>query len=347
MATPTGADRAAGPPEAVVHEWLSGFERTQLLYVMAALGLADHLRDGPKSSAALAEAAGAHPHALARLLRALASLGVVDYVAPDTFALTPLSACLLSDAPGSLRTVALAAGALNYRAWGELLHSVTTGQTAFGRAHGVGFFDYLGQHPDLAGLFDEQMAGGFERRNAAIVAAYDFSALRTIVDVGGGHGGLIAAILAAYPSLRGILVDLPHVVAGAAPVLAAAGVADRCRVVAGDFFQAVPAGGDAYLLAGVLHDWDDAAAAVILRNCRAALAGDGRVLVAEQVAPPDNAPFPAALLDIAMLVHTGGRERTAAEFEALFSTAGLRLANIIRTGWGRLLEGVPVEPAVD
>ena len=347
MSTPTGAGRAAVPPEAVVHELISGFQRTQLLYVMAALGLADRLQDGPKSSEALARASGAHPHALARLLRALASLGVVDYVAPDTFALTPLSACLLSDAPGSLRTMALVAGALNYRAWGELLHSVTTGQTAFERAHGMGFFAYLAQHPDLASLFDEQMAGGFERRNAAIVAAYDFSALRTIVDVGGGLGGLIAAILVAYPSLRGILVDLPHVVAGAAPVLAAAGVADRCQVVAGDFFQAVPAGGDAYLLAGVLHDWDDEAAGVILRNCRAAMAGDGRVLVAEQVAPPGNAPFPAALLDVAMLVNTGGRERTAAEFDGLFSAAGLRLTTIMRTGWGRLLEGVAVEPAAD
>ncbi|HEX5502371.1 MAG TPA: methyltransferase, partial [Thermomicrobiales bacterium] len=237
---------------------LSGYRVSQAIYVVAALGLADLLRDGPRGSDELAQATATHAGALYRVLRFLAGVGLFDEVAPRRFALTPLGAGLRSDLPASVRPLALMLlDPSQWRPWGELLHSVRTGETAFDYTHGMGRFDYLAEHPDAAAAFNAAMTSNTAASGAAITDAYDFSGIARLVDVGGGHGLLLATALRAHPALRGVLFDRPEVVAGAAATLAAAGVAERCEIDGGDFFTAVPPGGDAYVLRQVIHDWDD------------------------------------------------------------------------------------------
>lgn len=223
-------------------------------------------------------------------------------------------------------------------AWTDLYTTVKTGEPAFDRVHGAALFDYLAEHPEDAAVFDAAMTSTSKSNTVSIVAAYDFTRFGTIVDVGGGQGGLLAAILAANPHLHGVLFDAPTVVAGAAEELSRAGVGDRCTVVGGDFFDSVPAGGDAYLLSGVIHDWDDDHAVKILSACRAAMADTGCVLIAEMVLPQgpekgtekDTAPLTGKLLDVEMLVMTsGGRQRTEAQFRTVLHQAGLRLTRIL------------------
>jgi hypothetical protein len=310
---------------------MSGYRVSQALYVAATLGIADRLKDGPQSSDALAEATGTHAGALYRLLRFLAGAGVVHEVAPRHFALTPLGAGLRADLPGSLRPAALMLlDTAHWPAWGQLLHSVRTGETAFARVHGKGFFDYLAGHSEAAATFHRAMASNMAQSGSAITRAYDFAGIRRLVDVGGGQGVLLATILRAHPAMRGVLFDQPEVVVGARATLEAQGVADRCEVVGGDFFDAVPPGGDAYLLRQVVHDWDDARAATILANCRRAIQGPGRLLVVERVVAPDyRHAMPVLHLDMEMLVNLGGLQRTATEYEALFAAAGFRLSRSV------------------
>jgi hypothetical protein len=322
---------------------IHGSKITQLLSVVAKLGIADLLRDGPKHSEELAQAVGAHPRTLYRVLRALASLGVFAEDQAQCFHLTPLANLLRAEVPESLRALAIVYGEeWIWHAEGALLYSVRTGKAAFHHVHGMSPFDYYRQHAEAAAGFNAAMTSVSGHEFAAIIAAYDFAGMATIVDVGGGHGALLAEILKTYPHMRGILFDLPAVVESAQPLLEAAGITARCTRVAGDFFQTLPGGGDAYILKRVIHDWDDAPAAAMLTQCRRAMPAHSRLLLMERVIPPGNAPSLGKLGDITMLLHYGGLERTEAEYRGLLEVAGFTLVRIIPTQAPlSIIEGVP------
>jgi len=304
----------------------------QALHVAAALGLADLMANGPVTVDDLAAATSARRPSLYRLLRMLAGAGVFREETDGRFALTDLGSTLRGEGPDSVRDWALYVGAREpWEAWGRLRETVITGEPGFVLAHGMSTYEYLARHPELGAPFDRWMTRQSDQHNAAIVAAYDFSPFRIVADIGGGQGSTLAAILRANPSLRGILLDLPQVVAHATP-LEEAGVADRCEIVGGDMLQRVTGGADAYLLKRVLMIWGDEQAIQVLRHCVEVLPKDGRVLVVEMVMPPGNDPSPAKSFDLLMLLaNRGGRVRTEAEFRDLFAVAGLRLTRIIPT----------------
>ncbi len=329
--------------QAALRRLIVGQRLTQALHVAASLRIADRLAGGPLAAADLARAAGADAAALARVLGLLASEGVFAATDDGRFALTPLGAALRSDVADSLWSRALTEGEpWNWLAWGNLLGAVLTGTTAFERTHGVPLFEYLERHPEANATFNELMAAQTRAWTPAIVGALDLAGVATVVDVGGGHGALAAAVLGANPGLRAIVFDRPHVAAGAAAVLAAAGVAERCAVEAGDFFQAVPRG-DCYLLKHILHDWDDARCLAILRNCRGAAAEGARLIAIEVLLAPGNRPDYGRYLDVNMLVLTGGRERSAEEYGALFRAAGFAPSRVVPTrSEVKLIEAVAV-----
>ena len=321
------------PSSAAILSLLTGRWVSHLLYVVARLEIADHLKDGPRTVEELAAAVGAQASLLYRVLRALASLGVFAETGDKRFKLTPLAATLQKGVPGSMHSAALIFEQKYLEdAWGLLLHGVKTGEAPFLKAHGVPVFEYLKRHPEDLKVFGESMTSFSSIENAAIAAAYRFSGIRTLVDVGGGHGSLLATILQANPKLTGVLFDLPAVIASARQDgrLTAKGIRERCRLECGDFFEAVPKGGDAYIMKRVLHDWDDEHCKKILSNCCAAMSEKGKVLVADAVIPPGNDPDRGKLLDIQMLV-MGGQERTKEEFAVLFRDAGLKLSRIVPT----------------
>ena len=328
----------------VLARLLVGNQIQQAIYVAAKLGIADQLQDGPRDSAELAEIVGAHPDALRRLLRALASYGVVAADDERRFSLTPLGELLRSGTPRSVRPFALWSGGVSYQAFGALEHSVRTGGPAFEHLFGQEFFTYLAQHPESGEVFDEMMS----RHTAPVacaVAGYDFSGVDVVVDVGGGRGELLAAILSTHPAIRGVLVDQPRVLDEARRVFERTGVADRCTSVFGDIRRALPVG-DAYVLKSVLHGLPDDEAVQVLANCRRAMRPNGMLLVVEFVLPCDNGPSPGLLMDLLMLVGCHGRERTAAEFAALFEAVGLRLVEITATRHGySVMEGRLAQPA--
>jgi hypothetical protein len=274
----------------------------------------------------------------------LAAVGIFKEEADRRFALTPLGECLRSDAPEPVGPRASFIGQPEFwLAWGDLLHSVRTGQNAFRHVHGMDMWDCWARNPEAGAVFDRAMVGTSRRVADAILAAYDFGRLACIVDVGGGQGALLAAILARHSMVRGILFDLPQVAAAAEQVLRDAGVADRCQIVGGDFFQAVPDGGDAYLLKYILHDWEDEPATRILRSCRRAITPNGRVLVIEREIGPPNEGAEAKFADLNMLVMTGGLERTREEYAGLFAAASFRLVSSTSTGTDvSVITGVPV-----
>jgi hypothetical protein len=328
---------------------IGGFCATQLIGTAARLGLADRLRDGPRRSVEVAEEIGAHAPYLHRLMRALVEIDVLCEEADGRFGLTPIGTLLREDVPGSLQPVAIVYGDPFYRAWSDLLQTVLTGETAFDRVFGAPLFDYCSQHPDVGAAFDRTMASLGATMATQVVAAYDFSAMETVVDVGGGQGTLLATSLKANPHLTGVLFDLPSVTSGAGRWLEKEGLADRCRLVAGDFFQSVPASGDAYLLKWILHDWDDERAATILRNCRRVMGEQARLLVVEVVLLDRITTAPVGTAnDMHMMAVTGGRERTEAEYRSLLAVTGFHLARIIPAGvhpvFGAtvsIIEGVP------
>ena len=322
----------------------NGYQVSQAIHVAATLGLADLLGDGTRSSDELAEATGADADALYRLLRALASVGVLNEHDDRRFALTPLGEYLRSDTVGSLQDWAAFVGRpYHWDAWGSLLHSVRTGENAFRHLHGTGVWDFRQAHPEENAIFDQAMTSLTSGATEALTAAYDFGRFRTIVDVGGGRGALLIALLQKHPQLHGVLFDHPTVVAGAREAVHDAGVADRCRLVGGDFFDSVPAGGDAYVLKSVIHDWEDDESIRILRSCRAAMRDGSMLLLVElELGPPNTAPV-AKFGDLNMLVAPGGRERTSEEYAALFAAGGFRLVEATPTGTGlAVFEGVPV-----
>ncbi|HKU42731.1 MAG TPA: methyltransferase [Polyangiales bacterium] len=319
-------------PDLLLMQMVMGFRMTQLLHVAAKLNIADQLAGGSKSARELAKSCGCNADALYRTLRALSNLGVLVELGQERFRLTPLGEHLRAGVPGSLHGAALLYGEpWLWNAYGHLLHSVQTGKPAFEHTHGSSFFDYLSEQPDAAEVFNAAMTSFSEQETAALLRAYDFSNVRHVLDVGGGHGRLAAALLRAHPNLRATLFDRPQVVSGASELQEAEGLGARCTIVAGNFFEAVPAGADVYLLKSVIHDWDDDKATQILKRCREAMAPESRLLVVERVVGDPGEVSEAKLFDINMLTMLGGRERTQFEHQALLATAGLRLTRLIST----------------
>ena len=339
----TGASQLALMP------LITGFMTSRIIQVAAELGIADLLAKGPTTIEGLSARTQTHAPSLHRMLRALASFGLVDEIEPGRFALTLLGTQLCSNKAWSLRHLAMMYGSERaWRCWGDLLHCVRTGQSGMAHVYGVGSFEYLTAHPEAARVFNEAMAEITRQIARAVVAAYDFSRFSTIVDVGGGSGALITAILAASKALRGIVFDLPSGNAEAAHQLATAGVAERCTVITGDFFQSVPGNADAYILKSVIHDWDDERSITILKNCRKAITANGKLLLVERVMPQRMEASPThqqmAMLDMNMLVMPGGRERTQAEYRSLFAAAGFELERILplpQTVGVSLIEVIP------
>jgi hypothetical protein len=327
----------------MLRQQIMGFRLTQMIYVAAKLGLAEHLNDGAQPTSVLASRVGAHPAALYRLLRALASVGLFAETTDGAFELTPPARLLAPDVPGSFHGLALLYGdEWLYRAYGRLLFSVETGSPAFDHVHGQSFYGYLAAHEDAAACFDGAMSAYSRQEAAGLLDAYDFTDVTRVVDVGGGHGALVVALLDAYPSMSAILFDMPRVIAEARPSFEAQEDAGRVQCVAGDFFHGVPAGGDLYLLKSILHNWDDDRCISILKHCRDAITPSGRLLIAERVIPTGNGPDEAKLFDINMLVVIAGQERTEAEFEHLLHAAGFRPTRRIATATPlTLIEAVP------
>lgn len=317
-------------PNRSLLELICGYWHTQAVYAVAQLRIADRLAAGPRTAEDLAAEAGVLPGPLYRLLRALASVGVFAEDERRCFRLTPMAEELI-DRPGSKYAVALMNGVEHYRAWGDFLHSLQTGTPAFDHVYGQPCFDYLASHPEAAKVFDAAMTGYHGHETQAMLDAYDFTGIGTLVDVGGGNGTVLTTALRKHPTLKGILYDLANVVERARPNIEAKDLGGRCRAVAGSFFEAVPSGGDAYLMRHIIHDWTDAQCRTILGHIRKVIPASGRLLVIEMVLKPGNEPDLAKFLDLNMLALPGGQERTEAEYRALFASAGFTLTRIVPT----------------
>lgn len=320
------------PPSIYLMQVMFGFAASRAVGVAAELGIADLLEDGPKSAGELSRRTRTHERSLYRVLRACASVGIFSEDADKRFRLTPPAESLLSAAPGSLRSfVTLMTNDFQYQTWAGLLYSVQTGEPAFGKAIGTSSASNFWNNEKAGNVFDDAMSSNSAFSSAAVLSAYDFSSVSRLVDVGGGHGRLLAAILKKYPALRGTLYDTPAIVEAATDLLQGQGVADRCEQVGGNFFEAVPPGGDAYLLKHIIHDWNDEQSLAILKNCRDAMSPHGKVLVVEMVLPAGNEPSFGKFLDLQMLLYLRGGERTEAEYRQLFDGAGLVLTRTLST----------------
>lgn len=302
------------------------------LTLATSLGIADLLAKGPQTSDALAQATSTHLPSLYRVLRLLSSFGVFAEVAPGRFAQTASSELLRTGTVASLRSFVQMTGLPVWaQTYAEALHSVKTGEPAWKQVVGAEVFEYLATHPAESAVVNAAMSDFGRGVSEAVVQAYDFSGLETIVDVGGGHGTLLSAILRRHTHLKGVLFDLPHVVDGARALIASAGLADRCEIRGGDFFTEVPVGGDAYILSFVIHDWDRGRAVAILKRCRQVMSTTGRLLLVEAVIPPGNEPHFGKILDFVMLTAAGGQERTQEEYRGLLQEAGFRLNTVVTT----------------
>ena len=336
MSTTSGIATPDSSPSAAMLQIMTGFRVSRATHVAAKLGIADLLKDGPKSSEELAQLTDTHAPSLYRVMRALASAGVFGQDEQGRFTLTPVAATLRSDVPNSLRALAIMnLGEERYQAWGDLMHSVRTGEIAFNRVFGMGLWEYYSQHPEQAKIFDESMANFIAAHNAAVLASYPFSAIDTLVDVGGGNGSFIISALQANPRMKGVLFDLPHVAEQARKRIADAGLAERCEIIGGDILASVPEGGTAYILSQVIHDWDDDRAIAILESCHRAMKDKAKLLLVERILPAraeqSVALQRAFMLDVHMMATTGGRERTEAEYRALLDTAGFRMTKVVPT----------------
>ncbi len=308
---------------------MHGFRSTQAIYVFAKLRLADHLADSPLTAAELASTVDADPANLGRVLRLAAFYGLVTELPEGRFELTEFGQPLRSDVKESIAPTAIMLGQEHYRAWGSLLHSVMSGESAFQHVYGMPMFDYLAKDPEAQADFDAAMGSGTEVFLRSLVDVYDFSESRVIVDVGGGNGSVSAVILKQNPSLEAVIYDQPQVLQAADRYLSAAGVRSRCRLVSGDFFSSVPHEGDIYVLSNIVHDWDDERAVRILRNCRTSMKPSAAVLLLEAVLPEHGRPSVATMFDVNMMVMLTGRERTEAQFRSLLGGAELRLTKVV------------------
>ncbi|MFN0318249.1 MAG: methyltransferase [Burkholderiales bacterium] len=332
-------------PAAKVRDMINWYFVSRAIFVAAQHDIASRLSGGAKTAQALADELSLHGLTLHRMLRALASRGIFREDEKGRFANTELSECLREDVPNSLRGLALLFGDdTSWKCWEELPYCIQTGKPSFEKIYGEEFWDYLSHHPEKAAMFDRAMASSSGLINDAVASAYDFSAAESIVDVAGGIGSTLCAILGASPRLKGVLFDLPHLQQRAEQYIAGQGLSGRCKFRPGSFFDAVPRGAGLYFMKHIVHDWDDANCIKFLRNARAAMSAGSKLLVCERIVPPGNEPFSAKWSDLHMLVHThGGRERTEAEFRDLYERSGFRLSRAIPTksDWS-LIEGVPV-----
>jgi DNA-binding transcriptional ArsR family regulator len=320
------------PAPAAIFEMILAGWTSQAITVVAQLGVADALADGPLPIDELAARVDADADALRRLLRALISRGIFRERRDGRYELNSLSDTLRSDAPVSMKSAARFYGSQEQRErWTQLVNSIRTGHAVVAALRGKESFEYFAENPELAALFNQTMTSISELTDATVVAGYDFSVYPTIVDVGGGHGPLLATILAAAPASRGVLSDLSTVVADAPNLLRERDVADRVRIEEGSFFDSVPRGGDAYVLKNIIHDWPDEKAVQILRNVRAAADPQATLLLVELVIPRHNRDFPGKWADLEMMLNLGARERTAAEYRDLLSQAGFRITRVVQT----------------
>lgn len=323
------------PPPAALFQIIAGVWVAQAVSTVAKLGIADLLADGPKTAKELARslderASSVHAEALHRVLRGVSTVGVLKMEGDDTFMLTPVGQLLRTNVPGSMRAFIIAETAPGHWVpWGHLDEAVRTGKPVMQNALGMDPWEYYAKNPEEGRLFSEAMSGLSASEVHALLASYSFRDAKKIVDVGGAHGAALAAILRSEPSARGVLFDLPDVIESAGPTLA--GLEGRVERAAGSFFESVPTGADVYFLKHVLHDWDDAQCVQILKNVRAAMPPNAKVVVAEMVIGGDGPPSPAPLLDLNMLVLLGGKERSVPEFAKLFEAAGLKLAGVTPT----------------
>jgi ubiquinone/menaquinone biosynthesis C-methylase UbiE len=329
-------------PRQQLAQMITSYWTSQSIHVAAKLKLADLIHAGPKTGAELAAATKTQPQALYRLLRALASAEIFREEAGGKFHMTD-KADLLRDAHGSMWAVAMMMGDEHFRSWGDLLYSVQTGKPAFDHIFGKPVFEWLSQHAEEAKIFDAAMTGFHGPETQAMIDAYDYTGINTLVDIGGGNGTVLTAVLQKNPTMEAILYDLPGVIERAKKNLADAGLSSRCKTMAGSFFDSVPVGGDAYQMRHIIHDWTDEQCDTILRNVRRVIPKHGRLLVIEMVIKPGNEPQPAKWLDLNMLVLPGGRERTEAEYRDMYAKADFRLERIVPTPTEvSVIEGRPV-----
>lgn len=325
-------DQEPTSPETVMHRLLIGAWVAQTIAAVADVGVADALADGPLSIDDLAGKVGADPDALRRALRAVMSKGIFAQCDDGRYKLTPLADLLRSDAPVPMAPLARFVGARQEREhWSALTEAIKTGTSRVCALRGKSFFDYLGDDLEYSQIFNDAMTSISAYVNVPVVEAYDFKQFDTIVDVAGGHGRLLAAILESAPAARGVLFDLPEVVAGASPLLEELRVADRVQLAKGSFFEEIPAGGDAYLLKHIIHDWSDDASLRILKNVRHAATTDAALLLVETVIPEDNREFTGKFVDMEMLLFNDGRERTANEYRRLLDEAGWQMTRVVDT----------------
>lgn len=342
MNATTAAKGQTPPAHADMFQLLNGMFVAGTISCLAQLGIPDLVEHGPKSADELARQIGADPHAVYRLMRATASVGVLSEGADGKFSETPLSAVLRSNAKPSLRAFAMMhAREWHGRGWTQLEYCVRTGKQAIDKIYGMPIFQYFQQHPEEAQLFNECMTNLSTIDGPAVADAYSFSEIHSIVDVGGGHGLLLATILARNAHVKGTLYDVAHVVAGAKdgplkPVM------DRCTIASGDMFSSVPAGADAYIMKHIIHDWPDDLCIKILRACRQGVNPGGKLLVVDNVIHPGNEFAPGKFMDLQMLIFPGGCERTEKQFSDLFAAAGWKLSRVIPTVVPEsIVEGVP------
>ncbi|HLM56895.1 MAG TPA: methyltransferase [Pyrinomonadaceae bacterium] len=324
------------PPALLLRRLIGSYRITHAIKAAAELGITDHLGESPQSAAELAARLHLNPQALYRLLRTLVSIGLLADAGDGLFTLTPAGACLRSDAPDGMRAWALCEGAEYYQgAWMNLPHALRTGETAFEYTHGTSFYQYLAEHPETGHDFSQAMLDYARLIAKAVVAGYDFSGVRRVVDIGCSHGRLLSAILRANPTVSGVLFDRPEVIGRAGERIRGTELADRAELVAGDFFESLPEGGDLYILSRILMDHDDDASVRLLQNCHRAMGAGGRVLIVQLLMPEQGGGgareplFEAAVSDLNMLVLTGGRERTEGEYRTLLGRAGFRLARVV------------------
>jgi O-methyltransferase len=333
VSTSTVPEQKIDPQSAqqLVFQLGTGYILSAAMQVVVSLGIADRLADGPRNVSELAQKAGVNEDALYRVLRSLSSAGVFVENAPRQFSNNIASEQLRAGTTGLHEMVLWMSDAFHFKVYADIMHSVKTGLPAVEKTLGMPVFEYFPKNPDLSERFNNAMTAFSAMVIPAVLKAYDFSGIGTLVDVAGGHGQVLTSILKAYPAMKGVLGDLEHVIAGAEPRIRALGLGDRCRTEVIDCFKAVPRGGDAYIMKHIIHDWDDEKSITILKNIREAMNPGGRVILLESVLPPANQPDFGKIIDIEMLLMPGGRERTEEEFRSLFDRAGFRLTRIVRT----------------
>lgn len=323
------------PPQVAMLQFLGGIRVARSIYAAAELGIADLLADGPKTVEELAQATNTHGPSLYRVLRALAGFGIFAEDETGRFTLTPPAEFLQTDFPDSVRAaVRLFGEDWHWQVWGDLSESVKTGEPTFDQFHGMGFFDYCNQNPAFANSSGNSKTSITARASTSLLANYDFSSFGKVVDIAvmGGYGNTLIPLLKANPTLKGVLFDIKPVIAAAKPVIEAAGLGDRCELIIGHCLETVPSGGDAYILMFVVHNWDDQRAIKILKNCHAAMAEDGKLLLVEMIMPKGNEPFVGKLIDLeSLLITPGGYERTEAQYRSLLESAGFKVTQLIPT----------------